>query len=128
MRLHHAALVAGSEEKADQFFLGILNLKKVKTSLLQRDLVCKIFESDVECRLILYGGEDFAIEVFVPDPPPKEKTPFTHLCLEVEDREKFLGDCQSAGLPVKRVPRGDSVICFIQDFDGNLFEIKESAG
>ena len=124
MRLHHASLVSSSEANADKFYEGILKLRKIKTSILKNNLALRIFDMDVECPLILYGNEDFAIEVFVTNQIPDKKAPFSHLCLEVEDREKFLTSCRSAGLAVNLVPRGDSQICFVQDFDGNLFEIK----
>jgi len=124
MRLHHAALVSSSEANADTFYEGILELRKIKTSLLTNNLAVEIFNIDVECPLILYGNQDFAIEVFVTNQIPEKKAPFTHLCLEVEDREKFLTRCRSNGLEVNLVPKGDSQICFVQDFDGNLFEIK----
>jgi len=124
MRLHHAALVSSSEANADKFYEGILELRKIKTSLLTNNLAVEIFNIDVECPLILYGNQDFAIEVFVTNQIPDKKAPFTHLCLEVEDREKFLARCRSTGLEVNLVPKGDSQICFVQDFDGNMFEIK----
>jgi catechol 2,3-dioxygenase-like lactoylglutathione lyase family enzyme len=124
MRLHHAALVSSSETNADKFYEGTLKLRKIKTFLLKRDLSLKIFGIDVGCPMILYGNEDFAIEVFVTDRIPNEKFPLRHLCLEVEDREKFLENCRSNDIEINLVPRGDSQICFIQDLDGNLFEIK----
>ncbi len=124
MRLHHAALVSSSEANADKFYEGTLKLRKIKTSVLKNDLSLKIFEIDVECPMILYGNEDFAIEVFITDRIPNEKLSLRHLCLEVEDRGKFLESCRSNGIEINLFPRGDSQICFVQDFDGNLFEIK----
>jgi catechol 2,3-dioxygenase-like lactoylglutathione lyase family enzyme len=124
MRLHHAALISSSEANADKFYEGILELRKIKTSLLTNNLAVEIFNMDVKCPLILYGNQDFAIEVFVTNQIPDKKAPFTHLCLEVEDREKFLTRCRSNGLEVNLIAKGDSQICFVQDFDGNLFEIK----
>jgi catechol 2,3-dioxygenase-like lactoylglutathione lyase family enzyme len=124
MRLRHVALVSSSETNADKFYEGILKLRKIKTSILKSDLALSIFEIDAECPLILYGNEDFSIEVFVTDRVPYKKTPFTHLCLEVEDREQFLTSCRSIGLEVNIVDKGDTQICFVKDLDGNLFEIK----
>lgn len=126
MRLHHAALVSSSESHADRFYEDILKLRKIKTALLKSDLALSLFGIDAECSLILYGNENFAIEVFVPNRVPSKKEPFTHLCLEVDDREEFLANCRSAGLKIKLVPRGDSQICFVRDFDGNQFEIKQA--
>ena len=35
-------------------------------------------------------------------------------------------EANAAGLKIKLVPKGDSQICFVQDFDGNQFEIKQA--
>ena len=124
MELHHVALVSSSEANADRFYEGILKLRKIKTVRLKKDLAQKIFGIEIECPLILYGNEDLAIEVFVTEQVPSQKTPLIHLCLKIEDRESFVAACRSAGLTVNLIPRGDRDMCFVQDFDGNLFEIK----
>ncbi|MFO7600455.1 MAG: VOC family protein [Candidatus Desulfacyla sp.] len=124
MKLNHVALVARSQENADRFYEGILKLTRIKASMLTRDLAMKIFGLEVECPLILYGNEGFAIEVFVTERIPPNSSPVAHICLQVEDREAFIAACRSAGLPVNLIPRGEWKLCFIQDFDGNLFEIK----
>ena len=124
MKLHHVALVSSSEANADKFYEGILKLRKIKSIILKSDLTQKIFGTEIECPLILYGNEDFAIEVFVTDQVPSQKAPLIHLCLQVEDREQFVAACRSAGLTVNLIPKGDRHMCFVQDFDNNLFEIK----
>jgi hypothetical protein len=45
----------------------------------------------------------------------------------VRDLEAFLERALAMGVPVIRAPKGDRWITFVQDFDGNLFEIKETA-
>ena len=125
MRLHHAAVAARTEENADTFFQDILGLSRIKASTLKSDLASAIFDIDCECGLLLYGNEDFAVEVIVADPLPEQKETFAHLCLEVGEREKFIERCRSAGLEICLVPKGESLLCFIRDLDGNLYEIKE---
>ena len=127
MKLHHVAKVSTSLENADLFYEGILGLRKIKVSKLTEDLSKQIFGVARECRMILYGNGTLAIEVFVLGFDPGKGPPFVHICLEVEDREEFLGRCQTAGLVVNRVLKGDSLVIFIEDYDGNLFEVKESA-
>lgn len=128
MKLHHVAVVCSSQKNADRFYEGILGLKKVKSFILSQDLAEQIFDTARECQIILYGNETFAIEVFVGAAAPVEGSPFLHLCLEVEDREEFLARCQSGGLAVNRILKGDTPLTFVEDYDGNLFEIKESVG
>ncbi|MFH1626217.1 MAG: VOC family protein [Pseudomonadota bacterium] len=124
MKLHHVAVVCSSEENADRFYGEILGLRKIKTSTLNKDLAERLFGVASEPQMILYENEDFAIEVFVTPLDPGKFTPFTHLCLAVEDRGEFLGRCQKAGLAVQQIPKGDSLLGFVQDYDGNLLEIK----
>ena len=125
MRLNHVALVCSSERSADDFYEGVLGLRKIKSFVLGKDLAEQIFEIPRESQIILYGNDNFAVEVFVAKPAPGGVSPFVHLCLEVKNREGFLGKCEAVGLTVKRVPKGDSLLTFVQDYDGNLFEIKE---
>jgi len=128
MKLHHVAVVCSSQENADRFYEGVLGLQKIKTSPLSEELSGQIFDIAQKCQIILYANETFAVEVFVPASPPEKRVPFVHLCLEVENREKFIGKCQEMALPVNQITKGDSLLIFVQDFDGNLFEIKKTPG
>ena len=125
MKLVHSAVVCSTQQNADRFFRGILCLKKIKEFTLNKELVQQIFGTAQESLLLLYGNENFAIEVFVPASTRIRKPLFAHLCLEVEDREEFLRKCEEEGLRINKVTRGNSPITFIEDYDGNLFEIKE---
>ena len=51
-----------------------------------------------------------------------------HVCIAVESLPELLRRCEGAGVVVLRVPKGESLITFIKDTDGNLFEIKEASG
>jgi len=125
MKLHHAAVVCGSEKNSDNFYVRVLGLEKIKKFILNSDLAEQIFGTPYECRIIFYTDGNLAVEVFIPTSSMEKLPHFVHLCLEVEKREKFLGRCQTLGISVKRVQKGESFLCFIEDFDGNLFEIKE---
>lgn len=123
--MHHAAVVCGSEANADRFYQGILGLEKIKSSILDEALTEQIFGRAHECQIILYGNEYFAIEVFATPLVQEKGSSFEHLCIEVENREEFLKKSESSGVSVKRIPKGDSLLVFIEDYDGNLFEVKE---
>ena len=125
MKLHHVGCVCGSLENAARFYEGILGLKKIKTFILNKELAEQIFDISLECEMVTYGNDHFNIEIFV-DPHVHNMAGFGHVCLQVGEREELLTKCESAGLSVKRVPKGDSVVTFITDFDGNLIEIKGS--
>jgi len=125
MKLHHAAVVCRSRENADRFYGGILGLQHMKTGTLDPTLAEKIFGTARECQFMLFGNEQFAVEIFIADIAPQASPLFEHLCLEVTNRDQFAETCETQGLEVNRIPRGDSQLIFIKDYDGNLFEIKE---
>jgi catechol 2,3-dioxygenase-like lactoylglutathione lyase family enzyme len=128
MKLHHVAVVCASQENADRFYGEGLGLEKIKTQTLGTNLSEQIFGISSECGMILYGRKDLAIEVFIPLEAPKKPRPFGHLCLAVKDRDALLDRCGAAGLAVKKIPKGNSLVVFVEDFDGNLFEVKELPG
>lgn len=125
MKLHHAAVVCRSRENADRFYGGILELQRLKTSTLESKLAEQIFGIARECQFMLFGSEQLTIEIFIADIDPQASPLFEHLCLEVPDRDQFAEKCETQGLEVKRIPRGDTQLIFVKDYDGNLFEIKE---
>ena len=127
MKLHHVGLVSSSQERADRFYEGILGLTKIKTSELAEDITEQIFHTPQRCLMIFYGNNGLSVEVFVPEEFPARKAPFEHICLEVKERGAFLKTCQDNGLEVRRIPRGDTFLAFVADFDGNLFEVKEAS-
>lgn len=125
LTFNHIALPSRSLENADRFFHGILGLEKIKSSTVEPDLALALFGRAQPWDIVTYRGGNLAIEVFVSEAAPPPAPPIIHLCLEVEDRDAFLDRCRSAGLAVIQAPRGEAVVVFIQDFDGNRYEVKE---
>jgi catechol 2,3-dioxygenase-like lactoylglutathione lyase family enzyme len=127
MRLNHVALVCSSEKNANDFYGGILGLERMRTSVLPKDLARQIFGIDKECQMLVYGNDRFTAEVFVASNLPGGRASFEHVCLEVEDVEAFVAKCEAQDVIVNRVLKGERLLTFVKDFDGNLFEIKELA-
>ena len=125
MKLHHAAVVCASRENADRFYGDILGLETIKTQTLGADLSEEIFGISSECEMVLYGRGDLAFEVFIPPEMPETHRNYRHLCLAVKDRKTFMDRCRAVGLAVKKIPKGETFVVFVEDFDRNLFEIKE---
>ena len=128
MRLHHVAVICNSQENVDRFYRNILGLHKIKATSLSEDFAETLFSIAQKCAVVLYGNENMAIEVFVPESPTEKRASFVHLCVEVENREEFARKCQNNNLMVNRVKKADSLLIFVSDYDGNLFEVKEAAG
>jgi catechol 2,3-dioxygenase-like lactoylglutathione lyase family enzyme len=125
MRLVHAALSSSSEDRADRFFGGVLGLEKTRRGELSAELADRLFGVDGGCEIVYYGNGDLEIEVFLTTPPEVVGSRMGHLCLEVPSRAELLARCAAAGIPVREAPKGDYVVVFIEDEDGNLYEIKE---
>lgn len=124
MRLHHVGVACSSQENAERFYGGMLGLRKIKTSPLSEALADRIFHIAEECQIILYANETLSVEVFVPSSPVRTAPSFAHLCLQVESKDEFTRRCREMGLAVNLIPKGESQLTFVRDYDGNLFEIK----
>ena len=142
MNLQHVALACGSEENADRFYRDLLGLAKTSPKVLSSSLAQALFNIDSDFSMINYMNESVHFEVFVKtgqvlatsdeDPAGSVDSrraggnPRTdHVCLATKDLPGFLEKCRAMGIGVTQVPKGDSVVTFISDYDGNLFEIKQ---
>jgi len=125
MKLSHVALACSSEQRADAFYQGVLKLKKMKSFLLPRELAKKIFETDRECQVVVYGNSRFAVEVFLTSLSVGREPGFEHICIAVENIEEFVKRCEAMQVKVNRVSKEDRLLTFVKDYDGNIFEVKE---
>ena len=128
MLLKHVALVCRSEQKSDAFYEGLLGLKKQDPKILPAELSSQIFNRACEYRIINYVDENTHFEIFIDDAarPDRNAGKIEHLCIEVAALEGFLEKCRALDVAVHRIPKGDRLLTFVRDFDGNLFEIKST--
>ena len=126
MRLIHAGLVSRSEERADRFFGNVLGLEKTRKSELPAELAKPLFGVETGCGIVYYESEDLVLEIFLTGRPEVVEHRISHLCLEVTSRSELLARCAEAGVAVREARKGDRAVVFIEDGDGNLYEIKES--
>ena len=125
MNLRHVALVYSTEQNADRFLGGVLELKKSELKTLSRELSQAIFNLDRELATINYTNDSLQVEVFIDGTHPGKTRPVEHICFEVDDLQAFLERCRRENVSVSRIPRGDYFLIFVRDADNNLFEIKE---
>ncbi len=123
MDLIHIGLVSSSEETADRFFGELLGLAKTRKSQLPREVTDGLFGVDQDCEIVYYGDGGLVFEVFLTGwSEPKERR-ISHTCIEVADQPAFLARCREMDYEVREVAKGDKVIVFLADTDGNLFEV-----
>ena len=127
MKLHHVAVVCRSMENADGFYGEVLGLKKAKETFLDQAFMDALFGVSVSSLLVKYTDDHLLIEVFVLDAEPLPPPLFAHICFAVHDREAFLAHCHRAGVTVRKAQKGNATVVFVEDFDGNRFEIKEAS-
>jgi catechol 2,3-dioxygenase-like lactoylglutathione lyase family enzyme len=125
MFLKHVAIVCSSEKKSDKFYEYLLGLKKQDPKILPGALSRQIFNRVSEYKIINYTGNDTHFEIFIDDQldPGSNDGKIEHICIEVEGLEGFLAKCRALDVKILRIPKGDRLLTFIRDFDGNLFEI-----
>ncbi len=120
----HAAVACSSRQNSRRFFSDLLGLKLAKAYDAPAPLMKQLFGIDRDVKVEVYACGDAAIEAFIlpgaPVPPPP-----AHVCAAVGDKAAFLSKCRKAGLPMVEAQKGDSVVTFVQDFDGNRYEIKQ---
>lgn len=124
MRLVHISAVCHSYENAVRFYTEILGMHEAKKFSIDQDLTNNIFGVSCTCLIVLFENESCTIEVFIPEHAVAGKNPFVHHCIAVDDLDAFVRSCSDQNLPVNRVPKGDKQLIFVEDFDGNLFEVK----
>lgn len=124
MMLKHVALASHSEDYSDKFYGTLLGLKKLGSKMLAAWLSKQIFMVDAEIQILNYANNHIHFEIFVNDQNSDHKNRFEHVCLEVEDPASFLEKCREMGVEILQIPKGDSMLTFIRDYVGNLFEIK----
>lgn len=126
MKIEHIAVSSNSEEMADDFFMNLLELKKVRDFVVSEDLMEQFFNIKKVQRIIRYENEDLSVEAFITDDKNQALDRFTHTCLIVEDRIRLIERAKKLNFEVIQVPRknNDGFYLFLKDSYGNLFEIK----
>jgi len=126
LKIEHIAVSSNSEEKANEFFINLLELKKVRSFVVSDDLMEQFFNIKKEQRIIRYENEDVSVEAFITDDKNQALDRFTHTCLIVEDRIRLIERAKKLNIEVIQVPRKNSegFYLFLKDSYGNLFEIK----
>ncbi len=124
MILRHIAITCSSEEKSDKFYKSLLGLQKSDPKTIPSDLSKALFDINSELKVINYLNDFLHFEIFISRHKTSAIRRIEHVCLEVDDLAEFLEKCRTLQVKIVQVPRGDKLLTFVSDDDGNLFEIK----
>lgn len=126
MIIGHVALACSSVENADKFYGDLLGCRKSEPKILPPSLSASIFSIDSELTIFNYINGSVRFEIFIHDHHRGNERRIDHVCLEVNDIREFIERCRSLNVRFIQIPKGDSMITFACDDDGNLFEIKQT--
>ncbi len=126
MKIEHFAVSSNNEEDSDRFFIELLAMKKERAFVVSDDLMEQFFGVRKEQKIVRYGNDEVSVEAFITNDNSKVIDKFTHICLIIEEREKFMEKAKELNFEVKKVPRKntDGFYLFLKDHFGNLYEIK----
>ncbi len=123
----HVGLAASSEGNADRFYAGILGLEESPPKTLDRSLAKNIFGIDDELSILNYRDKNVHYEILVYRDYKAPEKQIAHTCIRITGLKDIVDRCKKVGLKVVQIPKGDAVLTFISDYDGNLFELKEQS-
>ena len=119
----------------EEFWCNRLGFELIFESFLDRERALSLFGLDTSATIRRYRRETMIIEIHHPDSVASASQDFTrfginHIALHVEDRESFLREINTGNdreVPVHRHENpGGWFNLFIQDFEGNWIELRES--
>ncbi len=127
MSLVHVGLAARNEDAAERFYGGCLGLEVTRRSELPAEVAAPLFGVEQACPIVYYGGPGVLFELFITGFAEKTDPKITHTCLEVSDLAGVVARCRGEGFGVREVPKGEKTVTFVEDGDGNLFELLQAA-
>lgn len=123
MKLNHIALNIQDKKELIDFYQNIFGFYPEYQFDMHLDLAIEIFNLKEQPEVFLYKNDNLVLELFVYSESTTQG--FSHICLEVADREKIAKKGERAGYSITRMKRSDKPdILFIRDKTGNIFELK----
>jgi len=123
MNLQHIALNIVGIEEIKNFFIDILGMKAVKNFVLKKDLAQNIFKINQDTAVYVLQKNDLFFELFLSNEHSRQG--YNHICIGIKKREELINKSEAANYECIRIKRDYSDLIFINDKNGNIFEIKE---
>lgn len=135
--LKHIGWTSEKPDKFEKFWIDIMGFKKVWESELPEKLTKQLFGIPTKATCRRYERNGITIELHCFDKiyyPGADDFNFfnqglNHICLLVDNREKFLKQMEKEGIQIHTYdnPKGHQNV-FIEDFEGNWIEIYKNLG
>ena len=127
IRYVHSGLGSVSIAHTDLFYGRLLGLERTEPRTLPRETAEALFGVETDLTMVYYQDANSQFELFVhPDLASFNgaRGNVSHDCIQIEDKEAFVEECEKSGCQVLQLPKGNKVLTFVKDLDGNLFEVK----
>lgn len=122
--LNHIALTIRDVEEIDNFYNKLLGCNLEKKFKINSELSFQIFNIKRETEVFLVRKENLFFELFLY--PETVKLAYSHVCINVPEREKLVRLAGKENYKVKRIARDIHDLLFISDKNNNIFELKET--
>ena len=120
--LNHVALNYNDEAGAKTFFTDVLGLPLTKKFAISREVSEAIFGIKENVDILVYDNDETRFEVFIGQVVKKHG--YEHICIEVDDKSKFVNRCKKYEINLVTVKKEGRDLLFVRDYSGNLFEVK----
>lgn len=120
--LNHIALQYQNKRDAEIFFSDILGIPKTRSFMVSADLSKEIFGITKNVDVDVFDNGIIRFEIFYM--VDTHHSSFSHICIEVESKEKFIQTCKKYKLNPYIIKKGEKELLFAKDFSNNLYEIK----
>ena len=120
--LNHIALQYQNKRDAEIFFSDILGIPKTSSFTVSADLSKEIFGITKNVDVDVFDNGIIRFEIFYM--VDTHHSSFSHICIKVESKEKFIQTCKKYKLNPYIVIKGEKELLFAKDFSNNLYEIK----
>ena len=123
--LEHACVSLSSHEKVKILFEEVFGFEKLYSFKIDPRVMLSLFNIETSAEAFVYDCENSKLEIFVVENMRFPSPGFRHICLSFADRDSILRKAKERGYLIKEYKFEDRTVVFIQDFDGNLYEIKK---
>ena len=127
----HIGLFSQNPEVLVPFYTEKLGFEIQGSKSISKEWMTRIFGMPAACQLIKLRFGSAVVEIFVPESGNLDNkiTPsqgYNHWGLGVADKESFVRDLESKGIPVLKLEGSGRFIYFVKDPEENLIEIYET--
>lgn len=123
MELSHIGLNIKDKNELVDFYENILGFNLEYQFEMDSAYAKQLFTLEKPTEVFLYKKDLLSLELFVQ--PEAIPDGFSHVCIQINDRDFIAEKCKNSGYPVIRITRNNKPdILFIKDKAGNSFELK----